>query len=417
MGYKCYSAPELVKEDLMCHFGFNRKGVHLVGDLGRVAEGLEGESRRGLLGGDHSPKREEREKEGPQSTEKEARRLKKKGAFTFEAQTAPTTEMRGASTPPSPTQKERPAPTPEVLPAAIPDVPATEVGARTGVGPGRAIALNIFEDFFVVSPSRSVATGLLCNMILDRDVDRVRNAPDLEVLGSFAVRFAETMIWGDEVINRLTRARREVNASRQSLDEEHRATEAQREALEAQGKKLTAEKEALAVEKRAVKAELEALTIGKGALEAELEYTKARAEEEIQRLKGDAENVCGLGKEEFLKFSEFDDLCAKKSLAYFECGFKSCLVQFRVNDYTKEEHPTPFLSIARALEELPDDEEEADDGASGDEATPPSSLPMYCKLQCLMESDLSHFLYPELLTYKNNSVSAKRGNPSNPRCN
>ncbi|KZV55165.1 hypothetical protein F511_26124 [Dorcoceras hygrometricum] len=206
--------------------------------------------------------------------------------------------------------------------------------------------------------------------------------------------------WGGEVINHLTRARREAASARQSFDEvlehhtklemqleeleairaqEKRAAEAQKEALEAQkealeahGQKLAAKKEALTTEKKAIKADLEAHTAEKAAVEVELEGTKVRAEGEIERLKSEAVKAWGLGKEEFLKSSEFDDLCAKKSLAYFACGFKSCVAQFRANGYPEEEHPTPFLSVAQALEDLPDDEE-ADDGASGGEATPPDS--------------------------------------------
>ncbi|KZV46902.1 hypothetical protein F511_06144 [Dorcoceras hygrometricum] len=45
-----------------------------------------------------------------------------------------------------------------------------------------------------------------------KDLNLVWNAPDLGVLGSFAIRFAEA-------INRLTRARKEVASSLQSLDE------------------------------------------------------------------------------------------------------------------------------------------------------------------------------------------------------
>ncbi|KZV29419.1 hypothetical protein F511_22110 [Dorcoceras hygrometricum] len=40
MSDMCYNSPELVKEDLLCHFGFNRKGVPLVGDLGIAASSL-----------------------------------------------------------------------------------------------------------------------------------------------------------------------------------------------------------------------------------------------------------------------------------------------------------------------------------------------------------------------------------------
>ncbi|KZV49584.1 hypothetical protein F511_15444 [Dorcoceras hygrometricum] len=98
------------------------------------------------------------------------------------------------------------------------------------------------------------------------------------------------------------------------------------------------------------------MTAKKTTVEVELDETKARAEAEIGRLRSEASNALGLGKEEFLKSSEFDDVCAKRSLAYFESGFKSCVAQFRANGYSEEEHPAPFLSVARALDVLPDDE-------------------------------------------------------------
>ncbi|KZV33014.1 isoflavone reductase [Dorcoceras hygrometricum] len=281
---------------------------------------------------------------------------------------------------PAPTTEMRPAQTPKVLLVANPEVLSAEVGAGTRAGPGRASFVNIFEDSFVVFPSGSAVTGLLCNMVPDKDLELVQNAPDLDVVGSLTVRFTE-------VINRLTWAQREMTSTRQYLyevfehhtelakqlekleairAEEKRASEAMREALEAENKSLTTAKEALVADKEA--------------LAAELANARAQAEEEIkglrfenERLKGEAENAWVLSNEEFLKSSEFDDLCAQKSLAYFECGFKGCLDQFRANGYSEEEHPASFLSVARALEELPDDEEEADEGTSRDEASPPNS--------------------------------------------
>ncbi|KZV29976.1 hypothetical protein F511_26996 [Dorcoceras hygrometricum] len=144
-------------------------------------------------------------------------------------------------------------------------------------------------------------------------------------------------------------------------DQENRAAEAEKQELEAQGKQLEAEKAALIVEKealatdmKAIEAELETLTAKK--LQWRLSLTRPRP-----NLRGEAANSWGLGKEEFLKSSEFDDLCAKRSLTYFESDFKSCVAQLRANGYSEEEHPAPFLSVSRALEELSDDEEEADD--------------------------------------------------------
>ncbi|KZV54901.1 myosin-6 [Dorcoceras hygrometricum] len=210
-----------------------------------------------------------------------------------------------------------------------------------------APGLNLFEDSLMVSSSGAVATGLMCNMIPDRDVSRVWGATNSEATGLFTAPFAMEMVLGGEVIKRLTQAQREVNSTHQSFDEvmehhtelemqladlevsraeEGRAAEAQKEVLEAQVKRLMAEKkapviekEALVTEKRVIGAELEALLVKKTAVEVEFDETKARAE---------------------------------------------------------EEHPAPFLSVTWALDEQPDDEEEADeeDDEEDDEgATPPSS--------------------------------------------
>ncbi|KZV48854.1 chloroplast envelope membrane protein [Dorcoceras hygrometricum] len=382
MREKCYNAPELVKEDLLCHCGFSRKGVELIGDLAdrmvktallkSMKEGLEEGSLRAAV----PPVKMVKKRKAPMPAKKEARRQKKKGASTFEARPAPTTETRRALMPPSSTT---PSPTTPTIARAIP------------------------EDSLVVSPSGPMATGLLCNLIPNRDVARVRNATNAAV-GLFVTQivavcsappelllYAGTLTLNSYAGNGLGdepphRAQREVNDTRQHFDEtlehctelemrladleearawEERASEVQREVLEAQGQKLAAERAAMSIEK------------GKTAVEVELGKTKARAAEEIERLKGEATNAEVLGKEKFVNSSEFDDLCAKRSPAYFKSGIQSYVAQFRANGYSEEEHPAPFLSVAPAVEELPDDEEEADDGAdedaSRDEATPTNS--------------------------------------------
>ncbi|KZV21261.1 hypothetical protein F511_23386 [Dorcoceras hygrometricum] len=213
-------------------------------------------------------------------------------------------------------------------------------------------------------------------MVSNRDVARVRSATNSKAMGLFAAQFAVAMVWGGEVIKRLTPARGELHSTvlRRGDGEPHRALEAQ---LAAEKATRAAENEARTTEKRVMQADLDALLVKKTSVKVELEETKARSEEEIGRMKSEAANAWDLGKEEFLKSSEFEDLCAKKSLAYFKTGFASCVAQFRANGYSEEEHPAPFLSVARALEELPEEDEEAEDdadeGALGDDATPPSS--------------------------------------------
>ncbi|KZV29110.1 hypothetical protein F511_06605 [Dorcoceras hygrometricum] len=368
---KCNNAPELVKEDLLCHFEFSRKGIELIEDLVKCM--------------------------GKATLLKTMKECHEEGSSGVAG--PPVKVMPSALTPPSPT-------TPMTA-KAIPEVPSSEVGPRTETAPGWAPALNIFEVSLVVSTSGSVATGLLCNMIPSRDVARVQSATNAEAVGLFATQFAavcscstraltlrlylhsnpltltQEMVWGDEVIGCLTRAQREVNDIRQHFDEtlehytklemrladleaaraqEERAVEAQREVLEAQGQKLTAERAALVIEKGALAADKEALEAEKRAIRTELDALLVKKT---------------IVEEEFFKSSEFEDLCTKRSLAYFKSGFESCVAQFRANGYSEEEHPDPFLNVARSIEELPEDEEEDDDGAdedaSGDEVTPPPS--------------------------------------------
>ncbi|KZV14517.1 hypothetical protein F511_42846 [Dorcoceras hygrometricum] len=307
MREKSYNAPELVKEDLMCHFGFSRKGVELVGDLSITASSLS-----------------------------------------------------------------------RVITCYI----------KTYVVPEL-----VSNACFSIAAERMGKTTLLRAM--REDVEKGSS-------GAAAPPVKGEMVWGGEVIKRLTQYQREVNSTRQSFDEvmEHhtelemqleeveatraqdkRAAEAKKEALEAQlaSEKAAraAEKEAFVGEKMELEAEIEATSAKRIAIEGKLVETKARAEEEVGHLRSEVAYAWGLGKEEFLKSSEFDDLCAKKSLAYFKICFASCVAQFRVNDYSKEEHPTPFHSVTWALEELSDDDEKADeeDEDEDDEGANPSSSP------------------------------------------
>ncbi|KZV15701.1 myosin heavy chain-related protein [Dorcoceras hygrometricum] len=355
MREKSYNAPDLIKEDLLCHFGFSREGVELVGNLAEhmgkaeMLRALQESTEASSSGAAAPPLKVAKKRKDSTPAKKEARSQKKKGAYT--------TEVRRPPTPPGPMREGRLGLMPVIV---IHEVHSLKGGPTTEMGSDRAPALNLFEDSLVVSPSRAVATGLLCNMVPDRDVARVRSAS--EVVALFAAQLAAAMVWGGEVIKRLTQTQREANSTRQSFDEvmEHHTE------LEMQ----------LEVEKAARAAEKEASAAEKKVMGAELDETKARAEAEIRRLRSEAANAWDLGKEDFLNSSEFDDLCTKKSLDYFRSGFEGCVAQFRANGYFEEEHATPFLSLAVALEYLPEeDDEEANDDDEEDDAcaTPPSS--------------------------------------------
>ncbi|KZV43730.1 hypothetical protein F511_44436 [Dorcoceras hygrometricum] len=179
-------------------------------------------------------------------------------------------------------------------------------GTTTERDPGRAPVLNLFEDSLVVSPSGVVATGLLCNMIPDRDIARLRSTTNSETVGLFVTQFTVAMAWGDEVIKRLTQAQREANSARQSFDE---------------------------------------------VMEHHIELEMQLADLEAVR---------------------------------------TVWLNFDPTATPREEHPAPFLSMTRALDELSDDdEEEAEEGdeeedKEGDEeedeegATPPNPLSNSC---------------------------------------
>ncbi|KZV34484.1 hypothetical protein F511_20412 [Dorcoceras hygrometricum] len=376
------------------------------------------EAEEGSLGAAAPSRKVAKKRKASTPAEKEARRQKKKGASTSGAQPAPISKERPASTPPIPTTEKHPDPTPVIT---IPEVSSPMRGPTKETGPGRVHPLKFFEDSLVVSPSGAVATRFLCHMSPDRDISLLGGATHSEAVGMFASQLASAMASGGEVIKCLTQAHRAANDTRQHFDEtlehctelkmrlaevevmrakEERAAEAQRVELEtqrlrleverasllAEKKALATEKEALGAKKEAIRSELDAALVKKTVVEVELDETKARAAEEIERLKGEATHVWDLGKEEFLKSSEFDNLCAKKSVAFFKTGFESCVAQFRANGYSKEEHPAPFLSVRRALEELPDDDEEAneeDEEEDDADATPPPSPRAPLSLSCI----------------------------------
>ncbi|KZV26635.1 hypothetical protein F511_15743 [Dorcoceras hygrometricum] len=256
-----------------------------------------------------------KKRKAPSFAEKEARSQKKKGASTSQAHATPTVEKRQAPTPQIPMREESQAPMPP--------------------GPTQ-------EERPTSMPPPVCTWAIL-----------------------------KTMAWGGEVIHHLTQFRWEVNSTRHNFDETLKnCTELEMQLSDQDSARAQEERAArgvggswekaggreggsglreggpgcregaLTADNMLMMAELDVLLAKKTAIEVELDETKARAEAEIGRLRSEAANAWGLGKEEFLKSPEFED----------------------------------FLD--RTLEELPNDEE-ADDGAdedaSGDESTPPDS--------------------------------------------
>ncbi|KZV17904.1 hypothetical protein F511_06831 [Dorcoceras hygrometricum] len=100
-------------------------------------------------------------------------------------------------------------------------------------------------------------------------------------------------------------------------------------------------------------AKLEASSLQTSASEAMV----AQIQVEKQKMKEDAKASWARRKEDFLNSSEFDEMCSSKAMALFEHGFNGCLAQFRANGYSETGHPTPFMSILQAMEDMPEEGE------------------------------------------------------------
>ncbi|KZV56016.1 sphingosine-1-phosphate lyase [Dorcoceras hygrometricum] len=79
--------------------------------------------------------------------------------------------------------------------------------------------------------------------------------------------------------------------------------------------------------------------------------------QEMRKMQEEAEAIWVKRKEDFLESSDFGELCSTRALSFFEQGFNGCLAQFRANGYSEAEHPAPFLSFLKALEDMPEEGE------------------------------------------------------------
>ncbi|KZV21008.1 hypothetical protein F511_17488 [Dorcoceras hygrometricum] len=349
---KSYNAPELIKEDLLCFFKFSRKGAELVGDLDdRMGKAeLVKAMQEAVVA---PPKKTTNKRKASSAAEKEARgdKRKKAGTSTSGFRTEEASQKKLAPTPPTSLSEEA---------LDVPPVTATVGAPSSGKGPEQPPPFDPYKDSLVEYPCPVAATRYICNMAPDRDVRVLRKARNADVVGHFSSNLAAAVAWGGEMVKRLTKAHKKMNASRDQFDKamgQHGEVLAHLEELETLRSR----------EEGAAKAQREALEA-----QAELEEVKARAMREAERLKLE-------GKEEFLKSPEFDTLLGKKAGGYFKNGLFGCVAQWRANGYPEEEHPASFLNVQQAIAEMADEEEEEDEdeegneGGDGFDATTPSS--------------------------------------------
>ncbi|KZV41521.1 hypothetical protein F511_32770 [Dorcoceras hygrometricum] len=224
---------------------------------------------------------------------------------------------------------------------SIPEVTISEPEGTTNKGPERKSSkepytlLDASKISFVSNPSGSASLDFIHHMVPDQDFDQLKRTPDLEVFESAGLHFMKES---------LTAELESAQAEAQTYKAKAQSLENQVQSLEIQVQSLDA---------RAQCAE---------------EESKLRLAE-VEKLQEERANSWALEKEKFLKSKDFDSLCLKKDVMYFDKGFEGCLAQFRANGFSEEEYPASFLNVEQALADMPEDQEE---GSSGLVETPPA---------------------------------------------
>ncbi|KZV50987.1 pentatricopeptide repeat-containing protein-like [Dorcoceras hygrometricum] len=338
---KCFNAQQLIEEDLLCFFNFSGKKAQLIGDLGdsmdkaTMLEALKERKSKTKSGGASSS--------GAQNKEETS-------------SGAPSKEKRKAS----PEKKER-------------------------------CKKHRHEKRDTGSTQESIP----------EDFDQLKRTPDLEVFESVGLHFMQVRTSSGlrfctsltlltyyicavlgmvrKAASRFSKARAEVIKTKRSYDGVLGRHEALLKQLEEIQTKENVENESLTAELESARTKAQTLKIQVQSLETQVQSLEARAQlseeesklhlAEVEKLQEERANSWTLEKEKFLKSKDFDSLCLKRAVMYFDKGFDGCLAQFRANGYSEEEHPAFFLDVDQALVEMPEDPVE---GSSGPGETPPA---------------------------------------------
>ncbi|KZV18393.1 protein UPSTREAM OF FLC-like [Dorcoceras hygrometricum] len=308
---KCFNARDLIREDLLCHFGFSRKGVAVEGDLAeRIMKSYlleaykkhESEASRGSI-----PRTEER----ANSTSKEPVNLSLEEPVN-PPPAEPTKEKRRKSS--SGGDKH---------PKKKKTSSSAEVNTEAG-----ASQPDVEVSSFIAQPVTSTIVAFFHHFIPPLDAPVVNSASDKKVTEALTSNFLQALIWGGELSRRVTKAREVANSSKRSLND-----------VMAKHDKLMKEIEdvrgAFDAEKKSLEQKLTSSEASVIRLQEEMKKAGEEAEEKIKRAQEEAEASWEKRKADFLKD----------------------------NGYSEAEHPFSFLDVLKSLEALPDDGEAEPSGA------------------------------------------------------
>ncbi|KZV28083.1 hypothetical protein F511_32427 [Dorcoceras hygrometricum] len=255
IGNRCYSAQQLIEEDLRCFFNFSGKKARLVGDLddrmdkAAMLEALKERKSKTKSGGTSSS--------GAQNKEDT-----RSGA--------PIKEKRKAS----PEKKER---------------------RRKRRHEGRG----------------STSLDFIRHLVPDQDFDQLKRTPDLEVFETAGLHFMQSLAWFGEAASRFSKARAEVIKTKRSYYGVLGRHDALMKQLEEIQTKESVEKESLSTELESARAEAQTYKAQVQSLETQVQSLDARAQfaeeeiklrlAEVEKLQEERANYWALEKEKFLK--------------------------------------------------------------------------------------------------------------------
>ncbi|KZV50743.1 mediator of RNA polymerase II transcription subunit 12-like [Dorcoceras hygrometricum] len=194
-----------------------------------------------------------------------------------------------------------------------------------------------------------VVLDFIHHMVPKKDFDLVRRTSDLKVIEAASLHL---MPWYGVVKRQTASPHNDIIMNKRSVDgllNRHNDLMNQLEKLQAQKDE---EKKSLLLELQATRAEVQSS-------EARAQSSEAQAQRSKEENKGPQAEV--------KKFTR-----RERASVYFKHGFNGCLAQFRANDYSEDEHPTLFLDVVQALDDMPKEGEMVEEDSSGSEAAPSS---------------------------------------------
>ncbi|KZV20027.1 hypothetical protein F511_15270 [Dorcoceras hygrometricum] len=363
---KCFNARDLIREDLLCHFGFSQKGVAVEGDLCIVFTSFSVLlpfllSSISLTLCSFCTAERIMKSHLLEAYKKKKSEASRGSTSQVEERVDPTSEEHvdlSLEEPVNPPPVELPKEKKRKLSSGGDKHPkkkktssSTELNTEAGTSQP-----DVEVSSFIAQPVASTTVAFFQHFIPPLDVPVVSSASDKKITEALASHFLQALIWGGELSRRVTKAREVAHSSKRSLND-----------VMAKHDKLMKEIEevrgASDAEKRSIEQKLTDSEASIIRLQEEMKKAGEEAEEKIKRAQEEAEASWEKRKEDFLKSDEFDRLCSTRALSFFQQGFDGCLDQIRDNGYSEAEHPFSFLDVLKSLEALPDDGEAEFSGA------------------------------------------------------